>query len=120
MSIYGKGAKFKCDKLFSKIIRADGRCQRCGSTEWLQCAHIISRRYSNTRCELDNAWPLCGKCHRRLTDWPREHSHYITETIGSERYDELRAQAEGVGKKVNWDDKYEELKKIARELDIKI
>jgi predicted enzyme involved in methoxymalonyl-ACP biosynthesis len=55
-----------------------------------------------------------------MTDWPREHSHYITETIGSERYDELRAQAEGVGKKVNWDDKYEELKKIARELDIKI
>ena len=119
MSIYGKGSKGKADKLFSKIIRAEGRCQKCGSQDFLQCAHIISSRYANTRVELDNAWALCAKCHRRLTDWPREHSRYITETIGSTRYEELREQAESISK-VNWDDKYEQLKKLAKELDIKI
>lgn len=112
-----KGAKAKCDVLFSKIIRNEGVCQRCGSTEFLQCAHIISRRYSNTRCDLRNAWSLCARCHRRLTDWPREHSHYITETIGSEVYDQLKAKAESL-QKVDWDEVLIELKEKAKELDL--
>lgn len=119
MSIYGKGAKGKADKLFSKIVRIDGKCQRCGSTDNLQCAHIISRKYSATRTDLLNAWCLCSRCHRRLTDWPREHSHYITETIGSAKYDELRSKAEQVTK-MNWDDEYERLKEVAKQLNIKL
>ena len=119
MSIYGKGAKGKADKLFSKIIRAAGKCQRCGSKECLQTAHIISRKYSATRTDTRNAWCLCARCHRRLTDWPREHSHYITDTIGSEMYDELRHKAETVTK-VNWEDEYARLKQIAKDLDIPI
>lgn len=104
-----KGTKAKCDALFSKIVRSRGYCQRCGSTEWLQTAHIISRRYAATRCDLRNAWCLCARCHRRLTDWPREHSHYITETIGTELYEELRQKAETVSK-VDWEQVYESLK----------
>jgi hypothetical protein len=96
-----KGDKGKCDVLFSKIIRSPGHCRRCGGTEWLQCAHIISRKYSATRCDVRNAWCLCASCHRRLTDWPREHSRFITETIGSDLYDELKLKAETVTK-VDW------------------
>lgn len=112
-----RGIKKKCDDLYSKIIRSRGYCERCGGTEWLQTAHIISRRFSNTRCDLRNAWCLDARCHRRLTDWPREHSQYITETIGSEVYEELKAKAESL-EKVSWEDIYEELKIKARELGI--
>jgi hypothetical protein len=117
MGIYGKGDKGKADKLFSLIIRSVGQCQRCGSQDNLQCAHIISRKYSATRTDERNAWCLCAKCHRRFTDWPREHSHYITETIGSEVYDELRAKAETVTK-MNWTQEYERLKARAKDLNI--
>lgn len=117
MGIYGKGAKGKCDKLFSQIIRSAGKCQRCGSTENLQTAHIITRKYSATRTDERNAWCLCARCHRRLTDWPREHSRYITETIGSEAYEELRAKAETVTK-MDWEAEYERLQALAKALDI--
>lgn len=112
-----KGAKGKCDEIFSKIIRLLGHCRRCGGTDWLQCAHIISRRYSATRCDTRNAWCLCAACHRRLTDWPREHSRFITETIGSDVYEELRELAEQPTK-VNWDEKLIELRQIAKEMGI--
>lgn len=105
-----KGAKGRCDKLYSQIIRNVGKCERCGSREWLQTSHIISRRYSATRCDLRNAQCLCAACHRRFTDWPREFSHWITESIGSQLYDELRAKSESATK-VDWEETYKELKK---------
>lgn len=113
-----KGLKKKCDDLFSKIIRSRGYCQRCGETDYakLQCAHIISRRYIATRCDTRNAWSLCASCHFRLTGWPREHSQFITETIGSELYDELKAKAEAVGPKLNWADEFSRLKELAKNL----
>lgn len=108
-----KGAKAKCDKIFSKLIRSTGYCLRCGSVADLQCAHIISRRYSATRTDLRNAWCLCAGCHFRLTNWPREHSRYITETIGSALYDELQAKAETVTK-MNWDEELKRLQEIEK------
>ncbi len=112
MTIYRpKGAKGKCDVLFSKIIRRPGVCLHCGSTANLQCAHIISRLYSATRTDTRNAWCLCATCHYRFTGWPREHSHFITETIGSEVYDELKAKAETVTK-MDWDAELVRLKEI--------
>ena len=114
MGIYGKGAKGRCDKLFSRIIRSSGQCVRCGSKDNLQCAHIIGRKYSATRTDTNNAWNLCARCHRRLTDFPREHSHFITETIGSTKYEELREKAETVTK-MDWDGEYERLKEIAKQ-----
>ena len=119
MSIYGKGAKGKATKLHSKIVRTRGVCERCGETEYakLQACHIISRTYSATRTLDENLWCLCATCHARLTKWPREHSHFITETIGSERYEVLRRKAETVTK-MDWDAEYERLKKVAKDLNI--
>lgn len=114
-----KGVKGKCDALFSRLVRSPGICRRCGGNEYLQCAHIISRRYSATRCDLRNAWCLCASCHRRLTDWPREHSHFISDTIGSGIYDELKAKAETVTK-VDWQEVYDSLKETAKEMGIKV
>lgn len=106
-----KGYKSKADKLFSQIIRSAGHCLKCGSTENLQTAHLISRLYSATRCDLRNAYCLCAKDHFYYTNWPREFSKFITEHTGSEVYEELKLKAETVTK-MNWEDEYERLKRI--------
>lgn len=116
-----KGAKGRCDKLFSLIIRSEGQCMRCGeqchcpnfpkahTTDCpLTTSHIVSRTYSATRCLPLNAQCLCYTCHAEFTIWPRTFSHWITETIGSEAYDELKRKAETVTK-VDW---YQELLRL--------
>jgi hypothetical protein len=113
---YGKGAKGKATKLHAEIIRALGYCEHCGSTHILQCAHIISRRYSNTRTDLRNAFCLCASCHRRFTDWPREFSHFISDTWAAELYDSLKDKA-NLSLKVDWDTRLEFLKDIKKRLD---
>lgn len=106
-----KSYKGKCDKLVSKICRSEGRCQHCGSTEWLQTSHIVSRRYSATRCDLSNVQCLCAKCHRFYTEWPKEFSRWITESIGVEKYEELKQKAEQPTK-VDWQEEYKRLLEI--------
>lgn len=111
-----KGAKAKCDTLFSLIIRSIGECENCYSTQWLQCAHIISRRYSNTRTDLRNAYCLCARCHRKYTDHPREFSKFITDTWAQEYYEDIYQKSQLVNK-LNWDDELHRLKQIKKELD---
>lgn len=97
-----KGAKGACDKLFSKEVRSFGECQNCGSTKYLQTAHIVSRVYSATRCNFDNAYCLCAKCHYWFGKWPVDFARFV-EKMGTD-YDELRALAiAGTGKKHDWD-----------------
>lgn len=96
-----KGAKAKADKYFSLIIRSRGACQCCGDTAYLQCAHIISRRYSHTRCDPRNAFCLCAKCHHHFTDHPAEFGMFVTEQIGDEIYWEI-ARLSRLPGKVDW------------------
>lgn len=81
----------------------------CNSTQFLQTSHIISRRYSGTRTDLDNLQCLCAKCHRRFTDFPREFSHWITDSIGADKYEELRVKAESFEGKMDWEAEYQRL-----------
>lgn len=104
-----RGYKAKSDKLFSQLVRSRGTCLNCGSTQNLQCAHIVSRRYSATRTDLLNAYCLCAKDHFYFTAWPKEFSKFITEHTGTEVYDELKRKAETVTK-INWQDEYERLR----------
>lgn len=54
----------KLDMVFSKKIRErDRRCLRCGQTEMLQCAHLISRTYKALRWNPNNAICLCYRDH---------------------------------------------------------
>ncbi len=94
-----KGAKAKADRLFSLIVRARGACQACGKTTNLQCAHIISRRYSQTRCVEDNAFCLCAGCHMRFTDHPVEFGDFVR--AWGTPYEALQTQAQ-LGSKVDW------------------
>ncbi len=98
-----KGAKGKCDAIFSKIIRKRNICERCGSKDWLQTSHIISRRFSATRTDIENAQCLCAKCHRFFTDHPVEFGRWIFKSVGEEHYDALKRKSEAVTK-MDWDD----------------
>lgn len=112
-----KGSKGKCDALFSKIIRSVGYCEKCGSTDWLQTSHIISRRYSATRCDERNSQCLCAKCHRYFTDWPKEFSRWITDSVGISTYEELKLKSESVTK-MDWDAELDRLTQIAKERNV--
>jgi hypothetical protein len=98
-----KGDKGKCDVLASKIVRSIGYCEKCGEQEYkkLTCSHIVGRRYSATRTDLDNLQCLCYSCHYYFENWPKEFSRWITKTIGIEKYEELKTKAE-VPTKMDW------------------
>lgn len=119
-----KGDKAKCDELYSLIIRSEGQCLRCGAR--CECpqfpkkhirgcplttSHIVGRRYSATRTAEDNSQCLCFSCHYYFENWPKEFSRWITKTIGVERYEELKRQAETVTK-VDWTAERERLQHV--------
>jgi hypothetical protein len=76
----------KLDKVVSKIVRARGKCQNCGSIKSLQAAHIFSRIYNNTRWDLDNLLCLCASCHFFFHKNPLEFAHFV----GEEKYQLLK------------------------------
>lgn len=120
----GKGARAKATRLHSLIIRSAGVCAnpdcdyRCPCPQFpmhgrlcrLECAHIVPRGRAWTRTSLDNAVCLCSKCHHRFGVWPDEWMRFLDESIGRDRYDELKLTANmGVGRKFDWDAELERL-----------
>lgn len=106
-----KAAKNKADALFSLIVRSAGRCEKCGSTYWLQTAHWLSRRYSNTRTDFDNAFCLCSSCHRYFTADPTAWTDWAISMRGRETYDRLR-EAANKQSEMDWPAEVERLKKM--------
>lgn len=114
-----RGAKAKADRLFSLIVRSRGECRACGSTQNLQTMHIISRRYSHTRCDLDNAMCGCASCHRFFTDNPVLFGRFVTDEIGSELYDVLAERA-ARRTKVDWDAEVRRLSEIWKRVEAEV
>ncbi len=115
--MYGKGPKGKATRLHAKIVRSLGYCENCGTSNSLQCAHIISRKYSHTRTMLDNAFCLCASCHGIFTDNPVDFGEFTMEKIGEEKYYELVA-ARNKLEKFDWDEEVSRLQEIAKERGI--
>jgi len=106
-----RSAKKHADRIFSDLVRSLGYCEKCGSTQYLQAAHIISRKYSITRTDFRNVFCLCAKCHRYFHDFPREYSHFITDSQLAPYYDEVFELAH-VGGKVDWFMEVDRLKEL--------
>lgn len=104
----------QADILFSKIIRRrDGVCVRCGRTENLQCAHIISRSYRSIRCDVDNAVALCRGCHVFFTHRPLEWQEWV-EAMWPGRWGVLRERALAY-ERLDWKRRVAELKRVWEE-----
>lgn len=110
-----KGDKAACDRLASQIVRIRGMCQYpgCGSVKDLQCCHIISRTYNNTRTDLGNLLCLCASHHRLIDTFPDEKLRVTEAVYGRGHYDELRQRAEStVGQRFDWQRERERLKAL--------
>ena len=115
--MYGKGPKGKATRLHAKIVRSLGYCENCGTSNALQCAHIISRKYSHTRTDLDNAFCLCASCHMTFTDNPVEFGKFTIEQIGEENYYALYRKRESIAK-MDWEEEAKRLREIAKEMGL--
>ena len=113
-NIYGKGPKSKATRLHALITRAYGKCLRCENTHALQCAHIISRKYAQTRTDLDNSFCLCASCHMYFTDNPVEFGQFTIDQIGEENYTDLLRKRQVIAK-MDWDVEVVRLTEIAEE-----
>lgn len=111
-----KGSKGTADKYYSLIIRSIGYCERCKTTNGLTTSHIVGRRYSATRTDILNSQCLCFSCHRYFTDWPKEFSRWLTDTIGTEAYESLKRKAED-GAKIDWPARATELRLIYKDIE---
>lgn len=76
-----------------RIHARDQWCQRCGSTEWLQCHHVYTKRLQRLRCDPRNGVLLCRGCHFWWHNLAQggEQWAWIEGLFGSERMDHLRA-----------------------------
>ncbi len=117
-----KGDAGMADILFSRIVRARGRCQRCGtSTGPFDTAHIVRRRYSATRCHETNAWCLCRGCHRTVDGDPAEFMVLVERTVTRVVYEQLRrtaATGTGMSSKTWWRGQRAVLEERCRELGL--
>jgi hypothetical protein len=90
----------KADTLFSRFIRdRDGKCVRCGKTEYLQNSHFWPRAISNVRFDPENCDALCYGCHYgdRYHGWEYakqgEYRDFKISQLGEERYQALALRA---------------------------
>jgi hypothetical protein len=108
-SSFALSDKDKCDAMVRRIVRimSHDECMRCGRSP-IQVSHIVARRYSATRCLIENTQPLCVFCHVYFTDHPKEFEIWVEKTIGVDKFQELKIKAQTVTK-VNWVEKLIEL-----------
>lgn len=61
----------ECDRLWQQIIRAKAcnKCRICGGHN-VSGHHLIKRRYSKFRWDLDNGYALCIYCHELVERQP--------------------------------------------------
>jgi len=86
--------KIECDRLFSLIVRSPGVCAADGKHNGnLQCAHLFSRRYLQTRWYFQNAVPLCAGHHITFTHDPIRWDLWMLDHLGVQEYAALRERA---------------------------
>lgn len=103
-----------CDELVSKIVRSKGKCENCGGNEYLQPAHIYSRKNYSVRWYFENLLCFCARCHFWAHERPIEFGEFVLKHLGKERYDALKLKANAVQIWKNFElmDLREKLKRI--------
>ncbi len=111
------------DNLWSKIIKAKGKCEfkNCRKERYLNSHHIISRSNKTLRWDLKNGVCLCAGHHTLLTNSahknPIEFLEQMKEKRGQEWYDTLRLRAAVISKNLDYKLIKLELLQIIKELE---
>jgi hypothetical protein len=52
--------------LWAKLVKlkAGNKCEKCGSSFFLQSHHLYGRKNYNVRYDIDNGVALCPSCHK--------------------------------------------------------
>jgi hypothetical protein len=80
----------QCDTLVSLIVRdRDKRCVCCGSTERLQCGHLIKRGKAATRFNLTNCNCQCSSCNFKHNQYPEHYTNWFLTVYDLTTYKEL-------------------------------
>jgi hypothetical protein len=67
----------------AKVLRRDGQCLRCGSTEELHAHHILPKsQYPELKRNPSNGITLCANCHRKLKCRELEHVEELRSLLG--------------------------------------
>ena len=103
------------DTLFSNLVRSLGFCENCGSSDRLEAAHIVPRRFLSVRWERGNAVCICHTCHSFYTTNPYSWDDWVTERIGAEAYRDLKRRAEEGRGPPDYDRVIEDLKAARKE-----
>jgi 5-methylcytosine-specific restriction endonuclease McrA len=115
----GKVSRFqhKCDDEFSKLVRSQGKCERCGSREGLDAAHVVGRKNLNLRWNILNVICLCRRCHSEFAHrYPKKFSLWFESTY-PERVEYLQKTRYLYRKRTMAD--YEELLSAIKKRDFK-
>lgn len=115
---YGTGPKGRATEYHAKITRAKGFCENCNATNVrLECAHIIGRRNSQVRTDLENCFCLCHNCHQWFTDHPPQFAQFIFDQRGEAWYWALYERSLSTAK-VDWVERAAYLKQIWKQLEL--
>lgn len=93
----------RCDKLWAAIIKAPGKCSRCGRRDTLEAAHIIGRAQRVVRWSISprNGICFCHACHWLFDNYKLDRNAEIAYAIGALAHTDLIVKAQGV-----WDRQY--------------
>ena len=93
----------KCDKEFSKMIRAKEVCEKCGQRGLdYDTAHIISRKNLTLRWDIFNVLCLCRPCHMRAHANPNEFTNWFKAKYAV-RYDYVQSMKNRILKRTSDD-----------------
>lgn len=81
------------DTELSRVVRQN-RCVKCGSDfKQKNCSHFYGRALKSVRWDFDNVKCACVGCHFWFDAHPDEHTKFVKELLGQERYEALVARA---------------------------
>lgn len=91
-------AKQECDRMARQVVleRDKHTCQRCGTTEAVQWAHILTRSELSIRWNPLNSLALCAGCHVYMTHRPVEWMDWVDAHYDENRIDKLRLLRRGI------------------------
>jgi hypothetical protein len=86
--------KKSCDRLWSRVVRSGGCCERCGATpekgRGFHAHHVYGRGNHRLRWEPRNGVALCGACHM----WAEQAPLAFAEWFGQHRSEDVEFLAE--------------------------